>query len=66
MDQVIPGFVDDQTGAVVLASKDDARAYDVIGEIAVRALLAGARVLAVRAADMPTGAVVAAVTRYPV
>lgn len=66
IDKVIPGFMDDQTGALKLAQSDDARAYDVIDEIAVTALLAGARVLAVRATDMPDGAAVAAVTRYPV
>lgn len=66
MDKVVPGFVDDASGRVTFAQKDDARAYDVLGEIAVRALLNGARVMAVRAQEMPGGSVVAAATRYPV
>jgi hypothetical protein len=66
IDKVVSGFVDDASGLVTFAQKDDARAYDVIDEIAVRALLAGARVMAVRAQDLPDGAVVAAITRYAI
>jgi hypothetical protein len=66
IDKVVPGFVHDASGLVTFAQKDDARAYDIIDEIAVRALLAGARVMAVRAQDLPDGAVVAAITRYAI
>jgi hypothetical protein len=66
IDSVLPGFVDDASGLVTFAENDDARAYDVIDELAVRALLTGARVMAVRSADLPEGAVVAAITRYAV
>lgn len=66
INKVVPGFVDDASGLVTFAQKDDARAYDIIDEIAVRALLAGARVMAVRAQDLPEGAVVAAITRYAI
>jgi hypothetical protein len=38
----------------------------VIDEIAGRAILAGGKVLAVRRADMPDGAAVAAILRYPI
>ncbi len=66
IDKVVPGFVDDASGLVTFAETDDAHAYDVVDEIAVRSLLAGARVMAVRAQDLPGGAVVAAITRYAI
>ncbi|RFC64694.1 MULTISPECIES: hypothetical protein [Mesorhizobium] len=66
IDAVVPGFVDEASGLVTFAEKDDARAYDVIDEVAVRALLSGARVLAVRAEDLPEGAAIAAITRYAI
>jgi hypothetical protein len=66
IDKDVPGFVDDVSGLVTFAEKDDAYAYDVVSEIAVRALLGGARVMAVRAQDLPNGAVVAAITRYAI
>jgi hypothetical protein len=66
MDKVVPGYVDDASGLVTFSEKDDARAYDVIDEIAVKSLFAGARVMAVRTQDLPDGAVIAAVTRYTI
>jgi hypothetical protein len=44
----------------------DAANYDVLDEIAGRALLSGAKVYAVRRADMPGGAALAAILRYAV
>lgn len=44
MDSVVPGLVDEETGAVSFAEKDDASAYGVVDEIASRALASGARV----------------------
>lgn len=64
IDRVLPGVVDD-TGKVSRASAADARSYDVIDQIAGRAILTGARFLGVREADLPDGASLAAILRYP-
>jgi hypothetical protein len=64
IDQKVPGFVDEETGAVTLAG-DDAVSYGVVDEIARRTLLAGGRVLAVRKSDVPGDGAVAAILRYP-
>jgi hypothetical protein len=66
IDEVIPGTVDETDGTVALATKPGAASYGVIDEITGRAILAGGKVLAVRRADMPDGAAVAAILRYPV
>jgi hypothetical protein len=64
IDRLLPGFVDDETGAVTFAQSNDASAYGVVDEVARRALQSGARVMAVRAADLPTGSPVAAILRW--
>jgi hypothetical protein len=64
IDRTVPGLVDDETGAVTFAEVDDALAYGIVDEIARRALLTGARVLAVRSADLPTDSPVAAILRW--
>ncbi|MGZ4224556.1 MAG: baeRF11 domain-containing protein, partial [Solirubrobacteraceae bacterium] len=61
---VVPGSVDEDTGAVTLADAPTAAGYSVVDEIARRAWLAGATVLAVRQQDVPDGASVAAILRY--
>jgi hypothetical protein len=66
MDEMIPGTVDDTSGAVTFASGAGATTYGVVDENACRALLSGARVLAVCKSDIPGGAHLAAVLRYPV
>lgn len=66
IDEVVPGTVDDTDGTVALVTKPSAASYGVIDEITGRAILAGGKVLAVRRADMPDGAAVAAILRYPV
>ena len=66
IDEVLPGTVDDTDGSVVLAEEPGAASYGVIDEIAGRAILAGAKVLAVRRADIPDEATLAAVLRCPV
>ncbi len=66
IDEVIPGTVNETDGAVALATTPDSASYGVIDEITGRAFLAGGEVLAVRRADMPDGAAVAAILRYPV
>jgi hypothetical protein len=64
MDAAMPGTVDPADGKVTLAAAPGPGSYDVIDEIAGRALLTGARVLAVRKADIPGGNPLAAVLRY--
>ncbi len=66
IDEVIPGFVDEDTGVVTLEARNDAVSYGVVDEIARRAFLAGARIYAVRRDDIPERASVAAILRYAV
>ena len=66
IDHVIPGAVDETSGSVTLASTAGATSYDVIDEIAGRAILTGARFLGVRRADIPGEAPLAAILRYPI
>jgi hypothetical protein len=66
MDNTVSGFVDDGTGAVTIDAAPDARNYGVVDEIARRTLQTGGRVLAVRRADVPAQADLAAILRYPV
>jgi hypothetical protein len=66
IDEVMRGTVDETDGTVALATTPGAASYGVIDEIAGRAILAGGKVLAVRRADMPDGAAVAAILRYPI
>lgn len=65
MDGVVPGTVDDE-GRVSLAGAAGPANYGVVDEIARRAYLTGARVLAVRRGDIPREADLAAVLRFPV
>jgi hypothetical protein len=65
IDSVVPGFVDDESGAVEFVEKDDANAYGVVDEIASRAFASGAKVLGVRRADIPSNKELAAILRYP-
>lgn len=64
IDSVLPGFVDEETGTVTFVEVDDAAAYGIVDEIAGRALANGARVLGVRADDLPEGKELAAILRY--
>jgi hypothetical protein len=66
IDEVVPGRVDETTGAVTFGHADDAVDYGVVDEIARRAFLSGARVLAVRSEDIPRGRSVAAILRYAI
>jgi hypothetical protein len=63
MDQVLPGTVD-ESGGVALHDGPSADSYDVLDEIACRALVTGARVLSARRDDIPHGASLAAILRY--
>lgn len=64
MDEVVPGTIDESDGTVHLAADEGAESYGVVGEIASRAIIAGATVLAVRREDIPGGASLAAILRY--
>jgi hypothetical protein len=66
IDEVVPGTVDEQTGAVTLANEQSAAHYGVIDEIARRVWLAGGKVLAVRREDVPGSTGAAAILRYPI
>ena len=66
IDDVVPGFVDADSGAVTLDGDDDAANYGVVDEIARRVLESGGRVLALRRDDIPSEGAVAAILRYPV
>ena len=66
IDQAVPGFVDEESGAVTLDDRDDAANYGVVDELARRVLLSGGRVLALRADDIPGETATAAILRYPV
>ncbi len=65
IDRLLPGSVGDD-GSVTLASSEDARNYDIVDEIAGRAVLTGAKFLGVRQSDIPNGAPLAAILRYPI
>lgn len=66
IDRSVPGYVDEASGAITLEPPGDARDYGVIDELVRRTWLAGGRVLAVRADDIPDGEPLAAILRYPV
>ncbi|WP_285036565.1 hypothetical protein [Plantibacter sp. ME-Dv--P-095] len=66
IDTNLPGTVDEATGVVTLDEEADASNYGVIDEILRRALLSDARILAVRAEDVPGGGALAATVRFPV
>ncbi|MFO7690898.1 MAG: hypothetical protein R6W83_10170 [Cryobacterium sp.] len=70
IERVIPGTVDDTSGAITFADAgavldpDAPPHYGVVDEIVRRALSSGARVLGVTAADVPGGGEAAATTRF--
>jgi hypothetical protein len=66
IDTTVPGMIDEETGAVTFDSDETATNYGVIDEIARRALLTGAKVLAVRSTDLKGDSGLAAILRYPV
>lgn len=64
IDTVIPGTVDDESGAVSFAASDDATTYGVVDEIVSRALKSGATIVAARKDDVPGKGPLAAILRY--
>lgn len=66
IDGVIDGTIDDETGEVSFAAEGDAVNYGIVDEITGRALRTGAKVMAVRKADIPGGQDLAVISRYPI
>ncbi|TVP88260.1 MAG: hypothetical protein EA347_06315 [Thioalkalivibrio sp.] len=66
MDTVVPGTVDDETGEITMDESADGENYGIVDEIAGRVLANGGRVLAVRRADIPQQAELAAVLRFAI
>ena len=66
IDEVVPGVIDEETGAITFSDEANAAGYGVVDEIARRVWLTGGRVLAVRSGDIPGGGSVAAILRYPI
>lgn len=66
MNDVVPGTVDDETGAFTFAEADGADTYGVIDEITSRAMKTGAQVIAARKGDIPGGGSLAAVLRFAI
>lgn len=64
IDQHIPGYVDELSGVITRSEMEDAFDYDVVDEIVRRALLSDARVIAVRAGEVPGAGPVAAILRF--
>jgi hypothetical protein len=64
LERIIPGFVSDQDGSVRYAASDTPEVYDVVDEVAKRALLTDARVLAAGREDLPKQAPLVAILRY--
>lgn len=62
---VVPGTVNSD-GQIKFADHADASSYGVTDEIMRRAMASGARVISGRAEDVPGGAALAAILRYPI
>ena len=65
-EHVVPGSIDEETGAVAFDGSETAANYGVIDEIARRALLTGANIYAVRAEDLPANTPAMASVRFAV
>ncbi len=66
IDSDVPGVVDETTGLVSLADGPSASTYDIVDEIAARAVSTGARVLGVRKTELPGDGDLAAILRFAV
>jgi hypothetical protein len=64
IDHRIPGYVDELSGVITRSVAEDAFDYDVVDEIVRRALVSDARVIAVRAGEVPGPGPVAAILRF--
>lgn len=59
------GLRHEEIGALESVETDDALAYGIVDEIASRAFISGAQVLAVHRPDIPSPGEIAAILRYP-
>lgn len=66
MNDVVPGTVDEETGAVTFADAAGADSYGIIDEIVSRALRSGAHIFSARKDDIPGGGSLAAILRFAV
>ncbi len=66
IDAVVNGSYDEATGAITIDDAPNATNYGVIDAVAAQALATGAKVMGLRQADVPHGAQLAAILRYPV
>lgn len=68
IENLVPGSIDDETGAIVedAAGTETPGDYGVIDEVARRVLLTDGHVLAVRGDEVPGGGAAAAILRYAV
>ncbi len=66
MDSVVPGMVDETTGEITFDKEETAVSYGVIDEIAGRVIANGGKVIAVRRAEIPQEAELAAILRYAI
>jgi hypothetical protein len=66
IDAKLAGTSDEESGVVSLDDAGQPGDYSVIDELCRRVILAGGRVLAVRADDVPGGGPAAAILRYAV
>ncbi len=64
MDATVPGTLEETTGEIAFAAGPGPASYGIVDQIAVHALAAGARVLSVRADDLPADGPLAATLRY--
>jgi hypothetical protein len=64
IDAIVPGTVDEDSGAVTFAAAASANSYGVVDTIAAIALMNGAEVFGVRRSDIPGGGSLAAILRY--
>lgn len=66
IDSPLVGTFDDDGGEVEIADHPSIENYGIVDAIASQALATGAKVIAVRADDLPSSSPVAAILRYPV
>lgn len=64
IDSSVNGTIDDE-GLISFSGSSNEVSYGIIDEIAKRAIASGAKVLAVRSEDLPSGADLNAILRYP-
>jgi hypothetical protein len=64
IDGMVPGTIDEATGALTLVDEATADDYGVVDEIVRRALRSGATVMGVRDDEIPGGGPAAAILRY--